>query len=154
MNDDMMELSERMDRMESLLKTIQETMLGKNNDGSSKSKDLTKSSIILKEATLSDIERRKIANVMENFDFYKVHKVMELLQWVWITCGEDGNSAVPTVGQMKAEANRLLIEAAYEKTIISCGGFKAVYEATGPDDKDPYIGLEFIVEDCEGFDED
>ena len=153
MNDDLMELSERMDRMEGLLKTIQETMLGKtNNDDSSKRKDLTKS-IVLKEATLSDLERRKIASVMENFDFYKVHKVMELLQWVWISCGEDGNSAVPTVGQMKAEAKRLLIEAAYEKTNISCGGFKAVYETTGSDDKDPYIGLEFIVEDCEGFDE-
>ena len=108
MNDDLMELSERMDRMESLLKTIQETMLGKtSNDDSSKRKDLTKS-IVLKEATLSDLERRKIANVMENFDFYKVHKVMELLQWVWIACGEDGNSAVPSVGQMKAEAKRLL----------------------------------------------
>lgn len=153
MNDDLMELSERMDRMESLLKTIQETMLGKTSNGSSKRKDLTKS-IVLKEATLSDLERRKIANVMENFDFYKVHKVMELLQWVWISCGEDGNSAVPTVGQMKAEAKRLLIEAAYEKTNISCGGFKAVYETTGTDDKDPYIGLEFIVEDCEGFEED
>ena len=154
MNDDLMELSERMDRMESLLKTIQKTMLGKtSNDDSSKRKDVTKS-IVFKEETLSDLERSKIASVMENFDFYKVHKVMELLQWVWISCGEDGNAAVPTVGQMKAEAKRLLIEAAYEKTNISCGGFNAVYETTGPDDKDPYIVLEFIVEDCEGFEED
>jgi len=151
MNDDLMELSERMDRMESLLKTIQETMAGKNNVG--KRKDLTKS-IAFKEASLSDLERRKIANVMENFDFYKVHRVMELLQWVWIGCGEGGKATVPTVGHMRAEAKRLLIESAYEKTNISTGGFKAVYETTGPDDKDPYIGLEFIVEDCEGFDED
>lgn len=149
-----MELSERMDRMESLLKTIQETMAGKNNDGSSdKRKDLTKN-IAFKEEALSDLERRKIANVMKNFDFYKVHKVMELLQWVWITCGEGGKATVPTVGHMKAEAKRLLIEAAYEETNISTGGFRAVYESDGPDDKDPYIGLEFIVEDCEGFDED
>ena len=153
MNDDLMELSERMDRMESLLKTIQETMAGRNNDGSSKRKDSTKS-IVFKEEALSDLERSKIANVMENFDFYKVHKVMELLQWEWITCGEDGKAAVPSVGHLKAEAKRLLIEAAYEKTNIATGGFKAVYETTDPDDKDPYIGLEFIVEDCEGFDED
>ena len=152
MNDDMMELSERMDRMESLLKTIQETILGKNNDGSSKRKDLTKS-IVLKEATLSDIERRKIASVMENFDFNKVHDVMSYLDWDWIGCGEGGKSGVPSVEKIEEEARRLLIEAAYEKTNISCGGFKAVYETTGPDDKDPYIGLEFIVEDCEGFDE-
>lgn len=152
MNDDLMELSERMDRMESLLKTIQETMAGKNNDGSSNHKDLTKN-IVFKEEALSDLERSKIANVMENFDFYKVHKVMELLQWVWITCGEDGKATVPSVAQMKAEAKRLLIEAVYEKTNIATGGFKAVYESDGPDDDDPYIGLEFIVEDCEGFDE-
>lgn len=153
MNDDLMELSERMDRMESLLKTIQETMLGKtSNGGSSKRKDLTKG-IVFKEATLSDLERRKIASVMENFDFNKVHDVMSYLDWDWIGCGEGEKCGVPSVEKIKEEARRLLIDAAYEKTTIATGGLKAVYERDGEHDDDPYIGLEFIVEECEGFNE-
>ena len=151
MNDDLMELSERMDRMESLLKTIQKTMLGKSSD-SSKRKDLRKS-LAFKEATLSELERCKIASVMKDFDFYKVHKVMSYLAWDWIGCGEGGKNGVPSVERIKEEARRLLIDAAYEKTNIATGGLKAVYEKDGEHDDDPYIGLEFIVEECEGFDE-
>lgn len=152
------QLEEKMNSLESTLVEIKNALLEGKVVGENKNVGYTvgnkNNRVVSKYESLSSSTRAKIDNIMHEFDFYKVHKVMELLQWVWITCGENGKAAVPTVGHMKAEAKRLLIEAAYEKTNIATGGFKAVYETTGPDDDDPYIGLEFIVEDGEGFVED
>ena len=99
---------------------------------------------------LTECEKRKIECIMRNFDFERVHKVMELLDWHWAFTSK----GVPTVEEIKVEARRILIDACEEETNIATGGFRAVYEADGTEDGEPYIGLEFIVEDCEGFAED
>ena len=76
---------------------------------------------------------------------------MEQLDWKWTST----KPGVPTIDEMKCEAKRLLIDACIEKTCIATGGFRAVYEECSQGDPDPYIGLEFIIEECEGFvDED
>ena len=103
-----------------------------------------------KEAALSRVEVEKIANIMDQFDFEKVHDVMNYLDWKWAMT----KSGVPTVDELKNEAHRILVDACYEKTNIATGGFRAVYESSCPADDDPYIGLEFIVEECEGFVDD
>lgn len=99
--------------------------------------------------SLEPVERAKIEDILKNFDFEKVHDVMEKLDWKWAM----SRYGVPTIDEMKHEAKRLLEASATEKTCVATGGFKAVYEADEsnvPDDN-PYIGLEFILEECEGF---
>ena len=99
--------------------------------------------------SLTVVEQRKIESIMRDFDFEKVHDVMQYLDWHWVKVG------VPTVEDIKAEAKRLLVDACYEKTIVSTGGLRATYEATpGSEDGEEFIQLEFILTDAEGFDED
>ena len=104
-----------------------------------------------REALLPKGEIAKIHNIMKNFDFEKVHTIMKSLDWKWAF-----SNGVPTVEEIKTEAHRLLVEACEEETYISTGGFRAVYEkeADRAESGDPYIGLEFIVEECEGYEED
>ena len=94
--------------------------------------------------------RNKIDDIMENFDFERVHKVMDMLEWRW----GSAKNGVPSVEELKKEAKRLLVTACSEKNHISTGGFKAVFEKSigwGCDnDDDPYVGLEFILEEWEG----
>lgn len=75
----------------------------------------------------------KIEEILNNFDFNKVKRVMEFLDWKWHNVG------IPNEYQLICEARRLL-EQAYEwKTIISCGGFEADYN-------DGLPSLKFVVE--------
>lgn len=89
---------------------------------------------------------RKIDDLMENFDFEKVKKVMDFLDWTWY-----GESKPPSIEALKRNARDMLERAVEEKTCISSAGFKAVYENDPENPNDPYIGLEFILEDMEGF---
>lgn len=100
--------------------------------------------------SLTDVERNKIDNIMENFDFDEVADVMEHLKWCWA----GAENGVPNVMEIRNSAERLLIDAAYEKTTVATGGLRAVYEKDEEDPDDPFIQLEFILTDCEGFDED
>lgn len=101
-----------------------------------------------REARLPQDEQEKIHYILRNFNFEKVHDIMKSLGWNWAFCKE----GTPTVEELKSEAHRLLVDACEEKTYISTGGFRAVYEKeTWDDPNDHYIGLEFIVEECEGF---
>lgn len=98
---------------------------------------------------LSDVERNKIDSIMENFDFDKVQSVMDYLDWKWVGT----KNGIPDVDEIKDEARRMLIDAAFEETTISCGGLKATYKPDDENPDDPFILLEFILIDCEGFDE-
>ena len=98
---------------------------------------------------LSDVERNKIDNIMENFDFDKVQSVMDYLDWKWVGT----KNGIPTIDEIRDEAKRMLIDAAFEETPISCGGLKVTYENDDENPDDPFIQLEFILTDCEGFDE-
>ena len=104
-----------------------------------------------KESKLTFTERMKIQDILEDFNFQKVHDVMEQLDWKWAMT----KYGVPTLDELKSEAKRLLIDACVEKTCVATGGFRAVYEAgETPDDPETYIALEFIIEECEGFVDD
>ena len=146
--DKLMELEKRVDGFESILKEIRDELRSQN--GKSQSGNI-QSHVQTKESKLTYIQKMKIQNIMEDFDFQKVHNVMEQLDWKWGLT----KPGIPTIDEMKCEAKRLLIDACIEKTCIATGGFRAVYEECSQGDPDPYIGLEFIIEECEGFvDED
>lgn len=130
--DKLVELEEKVNELGRVLKDIRDEFQSKN-----------------KEYRLTFTQRAKIRDIMENFDFKKVHTIMEQLGWKWASC----RFGVPTMEELKGEAKRLLTEACVAKTHISTGGFRAVFEECWPGDPNPYVGLEFILEDYEGDDE-
>ena len=145
------ELESKMDMLEQTLNEIKaaikdrkaEEMVKEDNDESIDSSEL------------STTEKKKIRDIMERFDFEKVHGIMKSLDWKWAFSKE----GTPTVEELKSEAYRLLAMACEEKTNVSTGGLRAVYENEyegpwGEEDDDPYIALEFVAEECEGFDEE
>lgn len=98
---------------------------------------------------------KKIRDIMDNFEWGKVRSVMVCLNWKWaFSKSHDG---IPSIDELKKFALDLLLNAAKEKTDISSGGFRAVYEDAevyedaDDENKEQFIQLEFIVADYEGF---
>ena len=139
------ELEARINSFENILKDIRDELKSQNAG------DKIQTVICTKESKLTFTERMKIQDILEDFNFQKVHDVMKQLDWKWAMT----KYGVPTLDELKSEAKRLLIDACVEHTCVATGGFRAVYEAgESPDDPEPYIGLEFIIEECEGFVDD
>jgi len=62
----------------------------------------------------------KIEEILENFNFEKVHKVMTFLNWTW------SGEKVPTSYHLRDEARRLLNEIIKRpEPYIETGGFRA-----------------------------
>lgn len=80
----------------------------------------------------------KIIDILDNFDFERVHKAMIALEWNWYL--GIGGEGIPSVGALHKAAMRLLSEAWTKKTTFSSGGFSAEY-----DDGD--LILRFILEE-------
>lgn len=141
-------LERRMDKMESTLDEIKSLLTEKGYDA-----PISRASPNLgRESELSPSIKRKINNIMDNFNFDKVHDVMVALDWRWV--GANKGAEPPSIEQLRTEAKRLLVDAAYEKQTIATGGFRANYEKETVDDPIPYLSLEFIVTDWEGDETD
>jgi hypothetical protein len=62
----------------------------------------------------------QIDHILANFDFDKVAKTMEVLNWTW-----RDDSCPPTKERLREYAHDLLLNAMSEKsTYVSCGGFE------------------------------
>ena len=146
-NNKLVELEERMDKLEIAFYELKDTIKTGITKGLG---EVVKTSPATAESNLTDTELAKIEDIMRDFNFDKVLRVMKLLHWKWALT----KFGVPTIEELKVEARRLLIEAAVEETQVATGGFRAVYEKSGPNDTDPFISLEFILEECEGFEGD
>ena len=89
-----------------------------------------------------------IEEILENFDFDKVHKVMEALDWKWVGGGtQDG---VPSVYRLIKKAEELLKDCVNEiehrntnTLVLSTGGFKAT--CVKYDDGEIVLELEFVL---------
>jgi hypothetical protein len=81
-------------------------------------------------------EQKALDQIMDWFDFEKVAKTMEALNWKWFGAEE----GVPTISEIKTQARRLLTQAIKERVTIGTGGFKASYNH-----KYKHLTLEFIV---------
>ena len=138
------ELEARINSFGCILKDIRDE-LKSQTDGNRIQNDVN-----TKESKLTFTQRMKVQNIMKDFNFQKVHDVMEQLDWKWAM----SKYGVPTIDELKTEAKRLLVDACIERTCVATGGFRAVYENGSADDPDPFIGLEFIIEECEGFVDD
>ena len=81
-------------------------------------------------------------NIMDNFDFDQVHKVMVFLNWKW--ANSNGSLGVPEKYELRGEARRLLKMAIEEKTTVQTGGFIAEYRES---EVDGWMDLKFVVSD-------
>ena len=139
------ELEAQINSFGCILKDIRDELKSQND------RNKIQTVVCTKESKLTFTERMKIQDILEDFNFQKVHDVMKQLDWKWAMT----KYGVPTIDELKSEAKRLLIDACVEHTCVATGGFRAVYEAgETPDDPDTYIALEFIIEECEGFVDD
>ena len=71
-----------------------------------------------------------IEDILDEFDFEKVKKVMDLLDWTWC----DADDGVPRIGELRKKARQLLKECAFKVLLsseidtdycIATGGFRA-----------------------------
>lgn len=101
---------------------------------------------------MTETEREDIETILDEFDFCKVEKVMQALDWKWVQT----NNAVPSIGDMRRMARELLGRAVLdcgESTdwATSCGGFVAqVHQYPGNSKK--YISLSFQVAEWNNHD--
>jgi hypothetical protein len=91
-------------------------------------------------------------NIMDEFDFVKVHAVMEALEWGWAT-GNGFDTVVPEVSDIRKEARNLMndvidryIETGNDWCGVSTGGLD-VELVVNKDDGLPDLTLKFVVED-------
>lgn len=81
---------------------------------------------------------QQIDEIMDNFDFERVHKTMVALHWPWGTPGE-----VPEPYQIRKKAREMLREIVSSRFAASeTGGFRATLDGD-------VLGLAFIVESWE-----
>ena len=97
--------------------------------------------------------RDEIENVLDEFDFATVHKVMEFLEWNWFGA-MDG---IPTLSEIRKSARRLLIEVANDvarnneidaQSNRATGGLRA--EAYKGDEK-TYLKLSFELAEWDNY---
>lgn len=104
-------------------------------------------------SSMSDYDDRNVIidDVIEKFNFEKVHVTMVALDWAWQTT-EGNGLAVPSVAKLKARARYLLREAINHKCVAT-GGFVARY-LPKVDDEPEQFTLQFMVEsvDSDGYD--
>ena len=85
-------------------------------------------------------KERMVEDLLSEFDFEKVDKVMRLLDWKWCVYGD--KQVIPGVYGLITEARRLLFEVLEEDEkeyhSLSCGGLKASWDGE-------YLELEFIL---------
>jgi hypothetical protein len=76
---------------------------------------------------------------MDNFDFHKVHRVMEFMNWQW------SGEVVPSVSEMRKEVRRLLLESMKGRDQVSSGGFLATYQEW--EKVGGVLELKFVIEE-------
>lgn len=101
---------------------------------------------------MDNMIRDSIDEIIENFNFDKVHMAMTMLDWKW--AGENGD-AVPSMKELKDTARRLLTEAYkdgvepdYAYNVVATGGFEAyIYDNNA-------MELKFVLDNFEtdGYD--
>lgn len=97
----------------------------------------------------------RIGNVMDNFDFDRVKKVMDALEWGWAVDNPEysGQTEIPELSDIRKMARKLMKEA-YELSVkegcgytIATAGFEAYCDAG-----DDYLSLKFVVTDWDDYD--
>lgn len=86
--------------------------------------------------SITEKQQEAIDEIMDWFDFDKVHDVMTHLNWDWRDKG------TPSIQEIKHTVRKLLKEAIMEKTTVGTGGFYVEYESN---EKGEALNLSFVV---------
>lgn len=89
-----------------------------------------------------------IIRILSKFDFEKVRKMMEAVDWKWGGPHMNGNLAVPTVEAMESLATSLMLEAIRQEANVSSGGFEAYWIKNGEGgySGNGCVGLRFVAD--------
>jgi len=88
-------------------------------------------------------EQQKLVNeIMDWFDFEKVHRVMKFLRWKW----DSAEEGIPSIGEIRESSRKLLTQAVLNNTNISSGGLVITYEPN-----ENYLRLQFIISEWESI---
>lgn len=91
---------------------------------------------------LTEQQQEWIDEIMDSFDFERVHKTMVALDWGWAT--DEMTIEVPDIKRIRSEARsmmkRCLETCTEEGTGVGTGGFTAMFHGDG-------LTLRFVVED-------
>lgn len=92
----------------------------------------------------SELHEEMIDEVLDDFNFERVHCAMTAIDWKWQTTGGNG-LAVPTIARLKARA-RILLHAAIKDKYIATGGLHAQYHPADGTERE-WFQLQFVL--CE-----
>jgi hypothetical protein len=85
---------------------------------------------------MTEEQRKAVDNIMDWFDFEKVHKTMKALGWEWVGAEEK----IPCQGEIREKARQLLTEAIQTEMSMGTGGFQVTYIPV-----QGFLKLEFVV---------
>ena len=91
-----------------------------------------------------------IENILDEYDFHRVQKAMEALNWIWFS----SEGEIPSIGELRRQARSLLEDVYYHTPspfyMVATGGFEATRTMeTG--DLNKYLSLKFIVEEGNNY---
>lgn len=91
-----------------------------------------------------------IEEILYDFDFEKVHKVMESLKWKYVS--SKTISGIPSIAELVLMARGLLEEVIdSEYNMVGTGGF---YAYKRQEEDDMVYGLKFVLEEAETIGEE
>lgn len=102
-----------------------------------------------------DAVAKEIEDIVDEFDFETVKKVMDFLDWQWFDCDE----GIPRIGELRKKARLLLSEVAIKVLLsneigaesnIATGGLRAV--AHKYEDDKVYLKLSFELTEWDNYD--
>lgn len=101
--------------------------------------------------------RDVIDEIMDNFDFHKVERVMTALGWTWSRRGDLTDMYQPDVSELRTRARQLMRQCVegmltgnHQEFTNETGGF--LVRAWHGDNGKIYIRLDFTVENWDNFD--
>lgn len=94
---------------------------------------------------------KEVEAILDDFDFYKVQKAMQALNWTWSST----EPFVPELGELRRTARQLLSQAyvaldVQDEFSVSTGGFKASGRVF-PRSSKKYLRLEFIISSWDNY---
>ena len=91
---------------------------------------------------MTEDQRKAVDNIMDWFDFDKVHRTMKSLRWEWIGAEEK----IPCQGEIRERARQLLTDAIQSEMSIGSGGLQVTYIPG-----EGFLKLEFIVSEWDAL---
>ena len=96
--------------------------------------------------------RNRIDQIMLDFDFEMVHRIMEMMNWRWASwVDEECNThedEIPSVYAIRSEALKLMIQCLEEQRGVATGGLRVNFGSETEDwfdDNYCYMSLEFVA---------